>query len=48
MVDAPGPEAGLGDGEPLALSAEQIRGRHPDVVVGDLRVPAVRAPRVAE
>ena len=44
VVDAAAAEAGLGDGERLALAAEQRLGRHAHVVVVDERV---RCPRRA-
>ena len=40
VVDAAGAEAGLGDGEAAALLAEEVVGRHPDVLVDDLGVAA--------
>ena len=48
VVDPAGAEALLGDPEPVALLAEQVRGRDADVVVDDLGVPAVGAVVVAE
>ena len=48
VVDAPRPEALLREPEALALLAEQVRGRHADVVVDDLGVAAVRPVVVAE
>ena len=39
VVDPAGTEPGLGDGEPAALLAEQVAGRHPHVLEVDLAVP---------
>ena len=43
VVDAPAPEPGLGDGEGLALPAEQALGGHPHLVVVDEGVHALVA-----
>ena len=40
VVDAAGPEAGLGDGETAPLFAQQVVGRNAHVLVDDLRVAA--------
>ena len=48
VVDAAGPEPGLGDREALALAADQVGRRHPHVVEPHLGVAAVVAVVVAE
>ena len=39
VVDAPRAETGLRDHEPVALSRDEVRGRHPHVAEDDLGVP---------
>jgi hypothetical protein len=41
VVHPPPAQAGLGDGEGLALAAQQALGRHPHVLVVDERVHAL-------
>ena len=48
VVDAPGSEPCLGDGEPAALLSEQVVGGNDDVLVVDLGVPARPLVVVAE
>ena len=48
VADAAGAEPCLGDRGPVTLGAEEVRGRHPDVVEDDLGVTAVVAVVVAE
>src|SRR5690606_10517186 len=48
VVDAAGPEAGLGDGEALTLPRDQVGDRHADVAEDHLGVAAVVAVVVAE
>ena len=48
VVDPARAEPGLGDGEPAALLADEVGGRHPDPVEHHLGVAAVRRVVVAE
>src|SRR5690606_34415231 len=48
VVDAPRAEPGLGDGEPLALTGDDVLGRNPDVVEDHLGVATVVPVGVAE
>ncbi len=41
VVDPPGTQPGLGDGEAVALAGEQVGRRHPDVVEDELGVPVL-------